>query len=109
MYFKSNIVRCCILPRGVNISFVANANLVSPQNPIFIVTTVSVTNPILGAMQNDDILGNGSLMFSSSSTVIVNLTTGTITATNLAISEIGMYVLSLEIKSTTQVDQNGLS
>ncbi|CAF3605269.1 unnamed protein product [Rotaria socialis] len=44
--------------------------------------------------------GNGSLIFSSSSTAIVNSTAGTITATNLAISEIGMYILSLEIKST---------
>ncbi|CAF2114780.1 unnamed protein product [Rotaria magnacalcarata] len=32
-------------------------------------------------------------MFSSSSTVIVNLTTGTITATNLAISEIGIDII----------------
>ena len=43
---------------------------------------------------------NGSLITTSSSAIIVDTTAGTITATNLAISELGMYVIKLEITSS---------
>lgn len=43
---------------------------------------------------------NGSLFASISSAVVVDTTAGTITATNLAISEPGMYVVKLQITST---------
>ncbi|CAF1318068.1 unnamed protein product [Rotaria magnacalcarata] len=43
---------------------------------------------------------NGSLIAASMSTVIFNPTAGIVTATNLAITEIGMYVLSMAITSS---------
>jgi hypothetical protein len=47
---------------------------------------------------------NGSLIASAtSSPVIIDTTAGTITATNLSISEPGMYIIKLQINSTDQV------
>ncbi len=43
---------------------------------------------------------NGTLIAGSSSSIIVDLTTGVITATNLAITEAGMYIIKLLITST---------
>ncbi|CAF3684556.1 unnamed protein product [Rotaria socialis] len=122
-----------ITPSDVNSSFVATVNL-------------TVTNPILSAIQSDDVSvvsknetfnmtvlivdqisktriadihwggfswtatvslytslqyqSNGSLIAASTSTAIVNLTAGTVTATNLEITEIGMYVFSMTITSS---------
>ena len=46
---------------------------------------------------------NGSLIGSVSSAVVVDTTAGTITATNLAINEPGMYVVKLQIRSSNNV------
>ena len=46
---------------------------------------------------------NGSLIASSSSAVVVDTTAGTITATNLAINESGMYIVKMQITSTNNV------
>ncbi len=43
---------------------------------------------------------NGSLLVTSSSAVIVDTTAGTITATYLAITEPGAYIIKLQINST---------
>ena len=43
---------------------------------------------------------NGTLVASSSSAIIVDPTSGVITATNLALTEIGMYIIELLITST---------
>ncbi|CAF3592631.1 unnamed protein product [Rotaria sordida] len=46
---------------------------------------------------------NGSLITTSSSRIIVDPAVGTITATDLAISEIGMYIIKLQITSSNGV------
>ncbi|CAF5159285.1 unnamed protein product, partial [Rotaria sp. Silwood1] len=43
---------------------------------------------------------NGSLIRRSSSSIIIDTTAGTITATNLAISEVGAYIITIEITSS---------
>ena len=44
--------------------------------------------------------GNGTLLTTSSSAIVVDTTAGTITATDLAITEIGMYIIKLDITSS---------
>lgn len=46
---------------------------------------------------------NGLLIASSSSAVVVDTTAGTITATNLAINEPGMYVVKMQITSSNNL------
>ncbi|CAF0745209.1 unnamed protein product [Adineta steineri] len=43
---------------------------------------------------------NGTLVQTQSSAVIVDYTAGTITVTNLAINNVGMYIINVELKST---------
>ncbi|CAF3637436.1 unnamed protein product [Rotaria sp. Silwood1] len=43
---------------------------------------------------------NGSLIRRSSSSIIIDTTAGTITATNLAINEVGAYIITIEITSS---------
>jgi hypothetical protein len=55
----------------------------------------------------------GALIASSSSVVIVDLTTGIITVTNLMINNVGMYVLNMVLTSSNgayslQVTSNGI-
>ena len=44
--------------------------------------------------------GNGTLLTTSSSAIVVDTTASTITATDLAITEIGMYIIKLDITSS---------
>lgn len=44
--------------------------------------------------------GNGSLIVTTSSTIVVDTTARTITATNLAINATGMYVIQVQITSS---------
>ncbi|CAF5128049.1 unnamed protein product, partial [Rotaria magnacalcarata] len=49
---------------------------------------------LYGSLQHQS---NGILIQNLSSTVIINPQSGTITATNLAISEVGAYIIKLDI------------
>ena len=46
---------------------------------------------------------NGSLIQSPSSAIIVDTTAGTITATNLAIDAVGMYIVKVELRSSNNL------
>jgi hypothetical protein len=46
--------------------------------------------------------GNGALNYSSTSSVIVDPTAGSITAINLSINATGMYIIELQLSSTNQ-------